>query len=99
MDGEKQGLLQQQEELNKTEQQLEILLERLGSELGVEVGETEALLDPTKDAEASSEDVDNLLSNEENIFKLLKSLDNAGKIMDLIDVRGTHHKPDFDPDC
>lgn len=94
MNGEKDSLLQQQQEkLNKTEQELETLLGRLGNELGLQVkqGETggeKALTNDDYEAIIAQEDGNPLLNNEENILKLLKSLDNAGKIMDLIDVRG-----------
>ena len=87
MNGEKDSLLQeQQEKLNKTDQELETLLGKLGSELGLE--KEESVMKNEATIITQEEDENYLLNNEENILKLLKSLDNAGKIMDLIDVRG-----------
>jgi hypothetical protein len=69
--------------LNKNKGDLEYLLSQLGEELGVDSTRGEGGLIPH-----DPEEFDKVIDNEENVFKLLQSLESAGKIMDLIDKKG-----------
>ena len=69
--------------LNKNKGDLEYLLSQLGEELGVDSARGEGSLIPH-----DPEEFDKVIDNEENVFKLLQSLESAGKIMDLIDKKG-----------